>query len=240
VLIDVSSVPLEKVLEINAQIRKHNSRQISIRSEQDFDNCWSIQHVDNGNTERAPKTLGYARILKKKNIIILQKFHLFIACVLTIMQENVFLFPQIIYLVMSLFSFSSFILFACLSRFASEGFHAIGCQLRNKKLLPSPTEAEKRIHEWKRNHETVCAYVHQLNRSFGPILFVRICSIFVAFVIQFFYVFVVIHSGLPLSYLFTSLVALVIHFVTLIVITSVSDNIRTQVGCKAENICKQQ
>ena len=150
------------------------------------------------------------------------------------MQENVFLFPQIIYSVMSLFSFSSFILFACLGRFASEGFHAIGCQLRKKKLLQlllsNPTEAEKRIHEWKRNHETVCAYVHKLNRSFGPILFVRICSIFVAFVIQSFYVFVVIHSGLPLSYLFTSLVALVIHFVTLIVITSVSDNIRTQVG----------
>ena len=155
-------------------------------------------------------------------------------CVSMIILGKAFLYPQIIYVLMSLFSFSSFVLFACLGRIASEGFHAIGCELRrHQKILrlsySNITEAEKQIKEWKRNHEIICAYVHQLNRSFGPILFVKICCIFVSIVIQCFYVFIVIYTKLPLSYLFTSSATIVIHFVILIVISSVSDNIRTQV-----------
>lgn len=155
-----------------------------------------------------------------------------------ITQQKGFLFAQIIYLLMSLFSFSSIVLYACMGRIASEGFYAIGSQLRSHEvsLLSNPKEAEKRIKKWKHNHEMVCAYVYQLNRSFGPILFVRICCIFVAFVIQSFYLFVVIYSGLPLTFLLTPLVALVINSITLIVTSSVSDNIRAQVYTVLQNM----
>ena len=133
---------------------------------------------------------------------------------------------------MLVFSYSSLILYACLGQIASAGFQAIGrqvCDYKKSQLVQSYTITNEQIKEWKRNYKIASAYIYNLNRSFGPILFFEISSVFLGFVINSFYIVYGIVKVLPLSIYSVAIVALFKHSISLFVICRVAENIRGEV-----------
>jgi hypothetical protein len=125
------------------------------------------------------------------------------------------------------YAHTSFILYVCLGQIASAGFDAIAREVRSQKC--NPTETDGLIQQWKQKHEIVTDYLHHLNRSFGPILFIEISWIFFGFVIHSFYVILIVQVGLPLQQCSFALISLIIHTVSLIVISLTSGNIKLKV-----------
>ena len=133
-------------------------------------------------------------------------------------------------ILMQAYAYTSFILYFCLARIGKLGFDAIAQEIRNGKnllLCLNEKEVGEQIQKWKRKHEIVLSYVHQLNRSVSPNLFVEISGIFMDCFIHPFYVILFVQMVLPLPIL--SIILLFKHSITLLTICIVSDSIRTEV-----------
>lgn len=133
---------------------------------------------------------------------------------------------------MILYAHTSFILYSCLTLIASAGFDAIAQEVRSQKaglFAWNRTETDDIIEQWKRKHEIVTEYLHQLNRSFGPILFIEISWIFFGFVIHSFYIILIIQVGLPLQQSSFALISLINHTISLFIISFISGNVREKV-----------
>ena len=134
---------------------------------------------------------------------------------------------------MILYAHTSFILYSCLGLIASAGFDAIAKEVRSQKsdvlFAWSRTETDDIIQQWKRKHEIVTDYLHQLNRSFGPILFIEISWIFFGFVIHSFYIILIVQVGLPLEQCSFAIISLVNHTISLIFISFIAGNIKGKV-----------
>lgn len=127
----------------------------------------------------------------------------------------------------SIYPTSSFVLFVWLSLLANTAFDAILCQIKDGQSL-DPSAAEGRIREWKRNHQTVCDYVHYLNYSFGAILLFDISCIFAGFIMQFFSLVLAIQEEWPLFPLALSVFVLSKLSISLYIICFICEKIRSQ------------
>jgi hypothetical protein len=148
-------------------------------------------------------------------------------------QSNAKWFERTVYILsfsMTLYSYASFILYTCLSNLACTGFQIIGDDVCKRGcLLQSMDYAEAKdfLKEWKKNHEAVCAYVNELNTSFGPILLFEISCIFVAFIIYCFYMInSIIHYG---TCTLLTVLVLIKHLITLTVTCFFTDKIKSEV-----------
>lgn len=144
------------------------------------------------------------------------------------------LIARLVTFFMTLYSYASFALYACMSEISCIGFRIIGDEVRIQGPLlqnMNSTSAKHQLKKWKRNHESVCAYVNELNCSFGLVLLFEISCIFLAFVINCFYVITSITlNGKSELLLYMSILVLFKHLITLTVTCLITDKIRFEVS----------
>ena len=138
---------------------------------------------------------------------------------------------QILSFSMTVYSYASFILYGCLSQLACAGFQIIADDVRKRGSLlqiMDYAKAKDVLKEWKQNHEAVCAYVNELDASFGPILLFETSCIFIAFIIYCFYLInSIIHPDETCAYLIV--LVLIKHLITLTVNCFITDKMKVEV-----------
>ena len=121
---------------------------------------------------------------------------------------------------------------------AQIGFDSIARQIREgKSVLTMQSQnssiVEARVRQWKQQHETVCDYVHHLNRSFGGFLLFEVGCNFAGLITHCFYLVLALQDNWPTNIYALSIIAFFRYSIPLFVICIVCDNIRSQVTYKA-------
>lgn len=152
--------------------------------------------------------------------------------VILIEDNPILLTVAIVSIFMSLYSYSSFVLCVFLGQIVGSAFETIKRAIRKEKYLLftlGPATGRERIMEWRRNYELACASAYEWDRSFGTILLIEICCIFIAFIVNSYYVAHSIKMDWNFSYYAFTIISLIRNSVALFVICLVSENIKSQV-----------